>query len=264
MATISIDTVVPNGYFWNHKIGTGYMLEFRMLKIPILCAATLIQNWRKEFQMQSPENHNLSKVRPITGEFLTSDPDRTEKISAWNEGGVLISEERQKVWARYILKVKPLGIYGRSLTSVILHSFSLPPHPHQPLAGACRIGQKKPVFVYRMIAGGTFEEKIYGMNIFKSQLAYRMVDKKSPVRIGLKSDDPYLARCTTSAQKRGIDKLALEQDSEMMHGLHLCESARLSSPSSSRGGGGGDRLTAAERQSVEDELRLRIGSLSEQ
>ncbi|OQD91952.1 hypothetical protein PENSOL_c046G06824 [Penicillium solitum] len=41
-------------------------------------------------------------------------------------------------------------------------------------AGAYRIGQRKPVSVYRMIAGGTFEEKLDRENAFKSQLTCRV------------------------------------------------------------------------------------------
>ncbi|CAG8302223.1 unnamed protein product [Penicillium nalgiovense] len=66
--------------------------ELRQVKTLILCPASLIQNWRSEFAMWSPDNHNLGKVRSVLAKASATGFDRTEGIRAWNdEGGVLIT-----------------------------------------------------------------------------------------------------------------------------------------------------------------------------
>ncbi|KAF2841549.1 hypothetical protein M501DRAFT_928682 [Patellaria atrata CBS 101060] len=71
---------------------------------------------------------------------------------------------------------------------VIILDFKFnPAWEEQAIGRAYRIGQRKPVFVYRLIAGGTFEEKMYNKTIFKTQLASRVVDKRRPYRYAQKS-----------------------------------------------------------------------------
>ncbi|OOF92179.1 hypothetical protein ASPCADRAFT_55923, partial [Aspergillus carbonarius ITEM 5010] len=84
-----------------------------------------------------------------------------------------------------------LNIFGAN--RVILFDFSFSPvWEEQAVGRAYRLGQKKPVFVYRFIAGGTFEENMYNKTVFKTQLAFRVVDKKNPVRSATKSLGDYL------------------------------------------------------------------------
>jgi hypothetical protein len=113
--------------------------------------------------------------------------------------------------------------------------------------------------VYRMIAGGTLKKSCTRKISYKDQLAYRIVDQKNLVRKGSKYEDPYLVPCTTSSQGGGIDELALAQDPEMMSRLRSsgCANFILAVKLSAEEVDPEDRLTASERQSVEDELRLR-------
>ncbi|KAF4764222.1 hypothetical protein HAV15_000847 [Penicillium sp. str.  len=153
-----------------------------------------------------------------------------------------------------------VGLNIQGANRVVIFDFLFNPTWEAQATGrAYRIGQKKPVYVYRMIAGGTFEEKLHAKNLFKSQLAYRIVDQKNLVRKGSKYEDPYLVHCTTSSQSGGIDELALAQDPEMMNRLGSSECARfiLAVKLSAEEVDPEDRLTVSERQSVEDELRLR-------
>ncbi|RAL05549.1 putative SNF2 family helicase/ATPase [Aspergillus ibericus CBS 121593] len=84
-----------------------------------------------------------------------------------------------------------LNIFGAN--RVILFDFSFSPiWEEQAVGRAYRMGQNKPVFVYRFIAGGTFEENMYNKALFKTQLAFRVVDKKNPVRSAAKSLGDYL------------------------------------------------------------------------
>ncbi|GKZ33644.1 hypothetical protein AbraIFM66950_003670 [Aspergillus brasiliensis] len=84
-----------------------------------------------------------------------------------------------------------LNIFGAN--RVIIFDFTFNPvWEEQAVGRAYRLGQKKPVYVYRFIAGGTFEEVMYNKAVFKTQLAFRVVDKKNPVRLATKSLGEYL------------------------------------------------------------------------
>ncbi|KAK4137375.1 hypothetical protein BT67DRAFT_414610 [Trichocladium antarcticum] len=72
-----------------------------------------------------------------------------------------------------------LNIYGAN--RVVIFDFKYTPADEQQAIGrAYRLGQTKPVYVYWLTVGGTFEETIHNNAIFKTQLASRVVDKKNP------------------------------------------------------------------------------------
>ncbi|KAK3997257.1 protein chromatin remodeling 20 [Cladorrhinum sp. PSN332] len=72
-----------------------------------------------------------------------------------------------------------LNIYGAN--RVVIFDFKYTPTDEQQAIGrAYRLGQTKPVYVYWLFIGGTFEEIIHNNAIFKTQLASRVVDKKNP------------------------------------------------------------------------------------
>ncbi|KAI2630796.1 hypothetical protein GGR54DRAFT_170552 [Hypoxylon sp. NC1633] len=73
-----------------------------------------------------------------------------------------------------------LNIVGANRVVIFDVSFN-PQHEQQAVGRAYRIGQKKPVFVYRIICGNTCEEQVQGLAVFKTQLAARVVDKTNPV-----------------------------------------------------------------------------------
>jgi hypothetical protein len=65
---------------------------------------------------------------------------------------------------------------------VLLDASFNPAYEEQAIGRAYRLGQTKPVFVYRFVIGGTFETNIYDKQLFKTSLTSRIVDKKNPVR----------------------------------------------------------------------------------
>jgi len=72
-----------------------------------------------------------------------------------------------------------LNIYGAN--RVVIFDFKYTPANEQQAIGrAYRLGQTKPVYVYWLTIGGTFEDIIHNNAIFKSQLAQRVVDDKNP------------------------------------------------------------------------------------
>lgn len=75
-----------------------------------------------------------------------------------------------------------LGLNIHGANRVVIFDFLWnPSEESQSLGRAYRIGQKKPVTVYRFVSAGTFETKKLGRVIFKLQLFSRVVDNKRPV-----------------------------------------------------------------------------------
>jgi hypothetical protein len=58
-------------------------------------------------------------------------------------------------------------------------------HDQQAVGRAYRFGQKRHVYVYRLGTYGTYEEIFFTDNIFKLNLAKRVIDKQNPNRYGL-------------------------------------------------------------------------------
>ncbi|KAJ5165353.1 SNF2-related protein [Penicillium coprophilum] len=156
-------------------------------------------------------------------------------------------------------KAGGIGLNIHAANRVVIFDFLFNPTCEEQAVGrAHRIGQTKPVFVYRLIAGGTIEEKMYGKTVFKSQLAGRLLDDKHIARMGSKFEEKYLVPWVESSQKGGIDDLASEKDAEMMERLRSrCAESILSIKLCGEELDPDDRLTVAEQQSVEDALRLR-------
>ncbi|KAK4147039.1 SNF2 family N-terminal domain-containing protein [Dichotomopilus funicola] len=75
-----------------------------------------------------------------------------------------------------------LNIYGANRVVIFDFKYS-PTDEKQAIGRAYRLGQTKPVYVYWLTIGGTFEDTIHNRAVFKTQLASRVVDKKNP--------DPY-------------------------------------------------------------------------
>ncbi|KAK7750678.1 hypothetical protein SLS62_007378 [Diatrype stigma] len=75
-----------------------------------------------------------------------------------------------------------LGLNITGANRVVVFDFKFnPQHEQQAVGRAYRLGQTKPVFVYRFVCGGTFEDTLLNRSIFKMQLADRVVDKKNPI-----------------------------------------------------------------------------------
>lgn len=76
-----------------------------------------------------------------------------------------------------------LGLNIQQANRVIIFDFAFnPTWEEQAIGRAYRLGQTKPVFVYRFVAGGTFEFALYDKQLFKTGLSSRVVDKKNPQR----------------------------------------------------------------------------------
>ncbi len=86
-----------------------------------------------------------------------------------------------------------IGLNLPGANRVIIFDFKFNPvNEEQAVGRAYRIGQQKPVFVYRFVAGGTFEESIHNTAVFKMQLASKVVDKKNPLAWAKKRTGEFL------------------------------------------------------------------------
>lgn len=108
-----------------------------------------------------------------------------------------------------------LNLFGANRV-VILDDHFNPMYEEQAVGRAYRIGQRKPVFVYHLMAGGTFEEILHNQSVFKQQLAKRVVDQKNPTRHAFRALREYLLPPRAVEQKdlapfEGKDKFVLDR-----------------------------------------------------
>jgi len=81
-----------------------------------------------------------------------------------------------------------LNLFGAN--RVVIFDFKHNPQVEEQAIGrAYRLGQQKPVFVYRFIVGGTFESVLLNSNNYKTQLAYTVVDNKRLERRAVQISD---------------------------------------------------------------------------
>lgn len=109
-----------------------------------------------------------------------------------------------------------LGLNLPGANRVIIFDFGYNPQwEEQAIGRAYRLGQTKPVFVYRFCSGGTFESVIKNKTIFKTQLAARVVDKKNFMRSASKKVSDYLfspkdVPCEDLSEVQGKDPEVLD------------------------------------------------------
>lgn len=150
-----------------------------------------------------------------------------------------------------------LNIHGAN--RVVIFDFKYTPTEEQQAIGrAYRIGQTKPVYVYWLTIGGTFEDTIHNNTVFKTQLASRVVDKKNP--------DPWSKRFFAEyfAMPREVDQEDLSgakgQD-QVLDGLlasDISQHIRKITSTETFEKEETYELTAEEKREVEDVVKLEL------
>merc|ERR1712238_34788 len=106
--------------------------------------------------------------------------------SKTRQGWVERFNDRRNRRARLFListKAGGLGVNLSTATRVVIFDAAWNPSvDSQAVFRAYRFGQTRPVFVYRLLAAGTMEEKIYHRQVTKNALASRVLDKEQKNR----------------------------------------------------------------------------------
>jgi SNF2 family DNA or RNA helicase len=123
------------------------------------------------------------RARGVDFALLTGDTvDRAAPIAAFQQGEVSV----------FLISLKAGGV-GLNLTAAdtVIHydPWWNPASENQATDRAWRIGQEQPVFVYKLIAQGTLEEKIQEMQRRKGELANAVLDAEGGVAARIGPDD---------------------------------------------------------------------------
>ncbi|KXT04850.1 hypothetical protein AC578_3486 [Pseudocercospora eumusae] len=153
---------------------------------------------------------------------------------------------------------------------VILDSGFNPAHEEQAIGRAYRLGQEKPVFVYRLVIGGTFEDEIHNKQRFKQSLTSRVVDKKNPKRNATLNSREWLyepkevTQATNLHEWIGKDEKVLDvilqrQIKQMESGGHLDHVIRsLVTTETLQEDAKDEPLNEEEQREVQEELAQRL------
>ncbi|KAE8383218.1 P-loop containing nucleoside triphosphate hydrolase protein [Aspergillus bertholletiae] len=198
-----------------------------------------------EYILQS-SNRNYSRLDGRTP--VVTRQDATKRFNRGSEKQVYLISTR----------AGGLGLNIPGANRVIIFDFKFSPvWEEQAVGRAYRLGQQKPVFVYRFIAGGTFEEVMYNKAVFKTQLAFRVVDKKNPVCWAQKSLGEYLFPAKPVPQKdiaeylgkdpQVLDKIIMGDNGEEKSICNIALTETFQKEDN-------DKLTEEERQGVQQQL----------
>jgi SNF2 family DNA or RNA helicase len=123
------------------------------------------------------------RARAVEFVMLTGDTaDRAAPIAAFQQGQAAV----------FLISLKAGGV-GLNLTAAdtVIHydPWWNPASENQATDRAWRIGQEQPVFVYKLIARGTIEEKIQDMQRRKGELASALLDAEGGLALAIGPDD---------------------------------------------------------------------------
>lgn len=125
-----------------------------------------------------------------------------------------------------------LGLNIPGANRVVIFDFDFnPTWEEQAVGRAYRFGQRKNVFVYRFLTGGTYQNEIHNKTVFKTQLSYQVVDKKTLIQHATKFGKGYLYKPKQVEQEdlsefHGKDPLVLDKilsDEKQIRKIELTE-----------------------------------------
>ncbi|KAH0274803.1 hypothetical protein KCU91_g5025, partial [Aureobasidium melanogenum] len=153
-----------------------------------------------------------------------------------------------------------LGLNIQQANRVIIFDFAFnPTWEEQAIGRAYRLGQTKPVFVYRFVAGGTFEFALYDKQLFKTGLSSRVVDKKNPMRNANKKPGDWLKAPSDVLQQdisveAGKDEHVMDKIIASQHGDQDEFIRSIKTMETLMGESKDEELTAEEMAEVEDDV----------
>ena len=161
----------------DHSLSPKYIILMRIVELSLLAGDKILIFSHRiaplDYVSQLISRSTLAKLSRIDGKV--AEPDRKRVIEAMNEGD-----------ANVCLVSTTAGGVGINLFAanrvIILDSEFNPMKEQQAVGRAYRIGQAKRVYVYQLLSGGTFEDKLLSQGKFKKELFERAVDKKEQKR----------------------------------------------------------------------------------
>ncbi|XP_014484320.1 PREDICTED: transcriptional regulator ATRX-like isoform X2 [Dinoponera quadriceps] len=184
-------------HFEDLKVSAKLLLLFSILKeceqigdkvlvfSQSLYSLTLIEEFLRKIDDETQKNVQLESLDNHTGSwalgldyFRLDGQTSADNRSAWCR----IFNRPTNTRARLFLISTRAGGLGINLTAanrvIIFDASWNPSHDVQSIFRIYRFGQKKPCYVYRFLAAGTMEEKIYNRQVTKLSLSCRVVDEQ--------------------------------------------------------------------------------------
>ncbi|XP_043490866.1 transcriptional regulator ATRX-like isoform X2 [Polistes fuscatus] len=184
-------------HFEDMRVSTKLVLLFGILKecekigdkvlvfSQSLYSLTLIEQFLAQIDEAEQNNKILERLEGHTGSwslgldyFRLDGQTSAENRSIWCR----IFNKPSNTRARLFLISTRAGGLGINLTAanrvIIFDASWNPSHDIQSIFRVYRFGQKKPCYVYRFLASGTMEEKIYNRQVTKLSLSCRVVDEQ--------------------------------------------------------------------------------------
>ncbi|KAF2434785.1 hypothetical protein EJ08DRAFT_693284 [Tothia fuscella] len=174
----------------------------------------------------------------------------------------MMNDFNQGDWCVFLISTRAggLGFNLPGANRVVLFDFGFnPTWEEQAIGRAYRLGQKKPVFVYRFFTGGTFEEELLNVAVFKIQLAYTVVEKKNVKSIANKYAkwlvNPAPVPSESLENHKGkddvLDKILAERESAGLE--HFIRAIKTTETLQEAGE---DALTEEDRKEIEKEISM--------
>lgn len=193
-ATEQAETIITAVTSLAEQRGITGPLQERTPKLSIILeVARLCKAAGEQLLIFSHRLRTLSLIQELLREngIITDRVDGTTKL---HERQVLtknLGTSRSAADAMVIsTRAGGLGLNIQAASRVVLVDFGWDPsHEEQAIGRAYRIGQRKQVYVYHLVTGGTFESTLHNVVIFKKQLAARVVDQKNPQRSSISARD---------------------------------------------------------------------------
>ena len=168
------------------------------------------------------KNSKMAKFEYFRIDGETQSENRKKYINMFND-----ANNRVKL---FLISTKAGGI-GVNLVGasrcVIFDSSWNPVHDLQSIFRIYRLGQKKKVFIYRFLAQGTMEEKIYNRQVTKQSLSLRVIDEHQLNRHFKKEELRELYKFNTdvydSTRPKLLDIKAPPPDPLLLKLLNSCD-----------------------------------------
>ncbi|XP_072754858.1 uncharacterized protein [Anoplolepis gracilipes] len=184
-------------YFEDMRVSAKLLLFFGILKeceqigdkvllfSQSLYSLTLIEEFLRKIDDETQNDASLDTLDKHTGSwslgldyFRLDGQTSAENRNMWCK----IFNRPSNTRARLFLISTRAGGLGINLTAanrvIIFDASWNPSHDVQSIFRIYRFGQKKPCYVYRFLAAGTMEEKIYNRQVTKLSLSCRVVDEQ--------------------------------------------------------------------------------------